>query len=143
MRSWKDDLRDQLKRHEGWVSTAYQDHLGYLTIGYGRLIDKNRNGGISLQEGEMLLQNDIDKVVAELNSRLDWFHRLPPRKKQALSNRAFQLGVNGLFNFRRMLNAVKNRQWSAARREALDSKWAVQTPKRANEIADILGEEEI
>jgi len=122
MRSWKDDLRDQLKRHEGWVSTAYQDHLGYLTIGYGRLIDKNRNGGISLQEGEMLLQNDIDKVVEELNNRIDWFHRLPPRKKQALSNMAFQLGVNGLFNFRRMLNAVRNRQWSPARIDALDYK---------------------
>ena len=140
MRSWKDDLRDQLKSHEGWVPNAYQDHLGYWTIGYGRLIDQSRGGGISLTEGEMLLQNDIEKVVSELSRRLDWFDRLPPRKKQALSNMAFQLGINGLFGFRRMLAAVRNRQWSAARREALDSRWAVQTPNRANEIADMLGE---
>lgn len=143
MRSWQDDLRDQLQRHEGWVPHAYRDHLGFWTIGYGRLVDPARGGGISQEEGALLLSNDIERVVRSLHDRIPWFARLPSRKKQALSNMAFQLGVNGLLGFRRMLKAVQHQNWSAARREALDSRWAKQTPARAQEIADMLGEEVI
>ena len=142
MSNWRHELRDQLKRHEGWVPHAYRDHLGFWTIGYGRLIDPARGGGLSLDEGEYLLRNDIEGRIATLRSRLAWFDRLPDRKKQALTNMAFQLGVNGLLGFRRMLHALQNRQWSEARREALDSRWAKQTPVRAREIANMLGEEE-
>lgn len=141
MAEWQTELVDQLKRHEGWVPHAYQDHLGFWTIGYGRLIDKDRSGRLSLMEGEILLDNDITRVVGELRSRLPWFERLPERKRQALANMAYQLGVNGLFGFRRMLRALHESNWSAAHREALDSRWAQQTPTRAREIARMLGEQ--
>ena len=55
---------DDLKRHEGLKLHAYQDHLGYWTIGYGRLIDKERGGGISETEAETLLENDIDRLAS-------------------------------------------------------------------------------
>jgi lysozyme len=142
MRSWRDDLVDQLKRHEGWRSHAYQDHLGWWTIGYGRMIDQRRGGGISEQEGALLLANDVELVVTALHQRIDWFGRLPPRKKQALANMAFQMGIDGLLKFHTTLNHLKNRNWSAARRSALESLWAKQTPTRAQEIAGMLGEEE-
>ena len=70
------------------------------------------------------------------------FRSLPDRKKQALANMAFQLGVTGLLNFRRMLAAIKDGDWTRARIEALDSKWASQTPARAKEIANMIGEQE-
>lgn len=138
---WQNELADQLKRHEGWRPYAYQDHLGYWTIGYGRLIDKERGGRITPVEGEMLLMNDINRVVTDLRDRFWWFERLPQRKKQALTNMAFQLGLGGLSGFRRMLKALKEGDWSAARREALDSLWARQTPERAREVAGMLGDE--
>jgi lysozyme len=142
MRAWTDDLRDQLKRHEGWRGHVYQDSLGFWTIGYGRLVDQSRGGGITPAEGEFLLNNDIDRVVRSLHAQIPWFDRLPPRKKIALANMTFQLGLQGLFGFRRMLHALQHGDWSAARREALDSRWAQQTPARAAEIAAMLGEED-
>lgn len=138
---WQTDLREQLKRHEGWVPHAYQDHLGFWTIGFGRLIDKNRGGRITEEEGEMLLSNDINQKVDELRRHLPWFDRLPPRKKQALANMAFQLGVQGLLRFERTLAAVELGEYAQAQKFALQSKWARQTPKRAQEIAAMLGEE--
>lgn len=141
MRSWHEDLEDQLTRHEGWRSSAYKDHLGFLTIGYGRLIDARRGGGLSEGEGRMLLRNDIARVIAELSSRLPWFQFLPPRKKQALANMAYQLGINGVLNFKRMIQALQGRHWATAECEALDSLWARQTPSRAREIARMLGED--
>jgi lysozyme len=140
MAEWQINLRDQLKRHEGWVPHAYQDHLGFWTIGYGRLIDKNRGGRITLMEGEMLLDNDINRVVDELRRRLPWFERLPERKKQALANMAFQMGVHGLLQFKRTLAAVELGQYKDAQKHALESKWARQTPARAQEVAQMLGE---
>jgi lysozyme len=141
MHSWRDELKFHLKRHEGFDPGAYQDHLGFWTIGYGRLIDKRRGGGISQQEAEMLLDNDIEARITALSNRLEWFQRLPPKKKLALANMAYQLGVDGVFGFRRMLAAMKRADWSEAKREALDSKWARQTPERAKEVAGWIGED--
>ena len=41
---------EQLKRHEGLRLHAYADSLGYTTIGYGRMIDKRKGGGITERE---------------------------------------------------------------------------------------------
>jgi lysozyme len=139
-RDWIEDLRDQLVRHEGVVLHAYQDHLGFWTIGIGRLIDKRRGGGLTRMEAEHLLMNDITRVVDELSQKIPFWSRLPASKRQALGNMAFQLGVNGLLNFRRMLASMSREDWESAEREALQSKWAEQTPKRAREIAAMIGE---
>jgi lysozyme len=36
------DIKQQLIRDEGVVPCAYQDHLGYWTIGVGRLIENEK-----------------------------------------------------------------------------------------------------
>ena len=42
-----DDLLNLIRKHEGFRASAYRDTRGYLTIGYGRLIDARRGGGIT------------------------------------------------------------------------------------------------
>ncbi len=138
---WITELRRQLIRHEGVVPYAYQDHLGFWTIGVGRLIDKRRGGGLSDNEIEYLLDNDIWKVMGQLQDRLPYWKSLSGKQKQALCNMAFQLGVNGLMNFKKMLNALDRRDFEEAEREALNSRWAEQTPNRAREVAAMLREE--
>ena len=132
-----EELKKQLLRHEGLVPHAYQDHLGFWTIGVGRLIDERRGGGISEDEAMVLLHNDIEKVKRQLQC-VDGFFFLPPDVKQALCNMAFQLGISGLLRFRNMWAALRRHDFKDAAREALDSKWATQTPKRAHEIAEMI-----
>ena len=50
----------------------------------------------------------------------------------------YQMGVSGLMRFRRMWAAIRRFDWTEAHREALDSLWAKQTPKRAREVAALL-----
>ena len=137
MKQARDDneLLATLRRYEGWVPHAYQDHLGFWTIGYGRLIDRRRGGGISREEGDYLLSNDVEQVERGLRSRLDCWDRLTITQRRALINMGFQLGVNGVMNFRRMVAALERSDWAEAEREALDSRWAQQTPGRATEVA--------
>ena len=33
-----EDLKERIKKHEGFVPKIYRDSLGYATIGYGHLV---------------------------------------------------------------------------------------------------------
>lgn len=138
MKAWEINLRKQLERHEGKVNHAYQDHLGFWTIGIGRLIDQRKGGGLSDEEINFLFANDINWVKHQLRKNLPWFEDSTDNVKQALCNMAFQLGIAGLLGFKRMLAALAAKNYELAYKEALDSRWAMQTPERAKEIATLL-----
>lgn len=131
----KAELTIQLRRDEGEVLTAYQDHLGYWTLGIGRLIDKRRGGGISPEESAYLLNNDIDKRIGELRRRLPWTTKLDDARFGALVNLSFQLGVDGLIAFKTTLALLEQAKYEAAGNQLLNSKLATQTPTRAQRIA--------
>lgn len=131
----KAELTKQLRRDEGEVLTAYQDHLGFWTIGVGRLIDKRKGGGITAEESAYLLSNDIDKREAELLRRAPWMAHLDSVRFGALLNMAFQMGVDGLLGFTNTLQMVRSGDYEGAASNMLRSKWAEQTPERAKRIS--------
>lgn len=138
MDPFKVELTAHLKREEGCVLQAYQDHLGYWTIGIGRLIDGRKGGGITEEEAEFLLGNDIDKVRRKLNMAIPWWNGQPPEIRVALASMAFQMGAQGMLNFRKMLAALERGNREKAAEEALDSAWARQTPERARRVAAMI-----
>ena len=131
----KAELTKQLRRDEGEVLSAYSDHLGYLTIGVGRMIDKRKGGGITAEESAYLLSNDIDKRQAELLRRAPWMAQLDPARFGVLLNMAFQMGVDGLLGFKNTLAMVKAGDYVGAASGMLHSKWATQTPERAQRLS--------
>lgn len=132
----RDRLTQQLRRDEGEVLHAYQDHLGYWTIGIGRLIDQRKGGGISAEESAFLLANDINVRIAALRQKLDWFDDLDEARQGVLVNMAFQMGVDGLLAFRNTLAMVKAGDYAGAASGMLQSVWAQQTPERAKRLSD-------
>jgi lysozyme len=129
------DLKSQLLREEGAESCAYQDSLGYWTIGVGRLIDPRKGGGLSNEEIDFLLENDIKTKTREVLLALPWMPRLSEPRQAVLIGMAFQMGMKGLLQFKRMLSAVEDGQYFEAAMEMLDSTWAKQTPARAARLA--------
>lgn len=135
----KEKLIKDLISDEGIRLNAYKDHLGYLTIGIGRLIDSRKAGGITEAEALYLLSNDVDRVLSDLQRNLPWFVSLSSARKIALANMAFQLGVAGLLRFKKMLAALEVGDYQEAYSQGLDSKWAKQdTPKRAHRITKMI-----
>jgi lysozyme len=132
----KPELTKQLRRDEDEILHAYPDHLGYLTIGVGRLIDKRKGGGITPEESAYLLSNDIDKRQAELLRRIPWVSTLDPVRFGSLLNMAFQMGVDGLLGFKNTLAMVRAGNYSEAAEGMLQSLWAKQTPARAKRISE-------
>ncbi|MEC8642766.1 MAG: hypothetical protein VXZ67_07640 [Pseudomonadota bacterium] len=59
-------------------------------------------------------------------------------RRHALVSMAFNLGGPRLAGFTRLRAAVRRSDWDEAAAEALDSRWAAQTGRRANDIAAML-----
>jgi len=129
-------ITKQIKSDEGLVLHAYDDSLGLLTIGYGRLIDHRKGGGITKQEAEYLLANDIERKLQELQERLPWIKKLDDVRKGVLLNMSFQLGVSGLMAFKNTLAKIETGDYEGAAVNMLQSKWATQTPNRAARMAE-------
>jgi lysozyme len=129
------DLKTQLLREEGAESCAYQDSLGFWTIGVGRLIDSRKGGGLSNDEINYLLDNDIKAKTREVLLALPWMPRLSDPRQAVLIGMAFQMGIGGLLKFKRTLGSIEDGQYGEAAVEMLDSAWAKQTPARAQRLA--------
>ena len=129
------DLKSQLLREEGAESCAYQDSLGYWTIGVGRLIDSRKGGGLSNEEIDYLLDNDIKAKTREVLLALPWMEKLNDARQAVLIGMAFQMGMKGLLQFKRALGSIEDGHYNKAAAEMMDSAWARQTFGRAARMA--------
>jgi lysozyme len=124
---------------EDEVLHAYQDHLGFWTIGVGILIDERKGGGITREESRYLLRNRIRRKADECEQRFEWWHAIDDVRRGVIVCMAFQLGTNGVANFKRMCAALRIRDYITASIEMLDSDWyRKQTPARAQRMAQIM-----
>lgn len=125
-----------IKRHEGFNSRPYKCTAGKLTIGWGRNIEDN---GISVQEAEFLLDNDILRCQLDLY-KYRWYLDQPYDVQIALLDMCFNMGINKLICFKKMIKALEDKDYTVAAMEALDSKWAKQVGDRAKTIAVMIRE---
>lgn len=141
------DSYSQLKRDEGEVLYVYDDATGkpivkgstvkgYPTVGIGILLDKDKGGGLRPEESEYIFRNRLKLLDAELTRRLPWISKLDPARKGVLINMAFQMGVTGLLGFKNTLALIQAGKYQEAARAMLQSKWATQTPARAQRLSN-------
>lgn len=162
METLKQKLTELLKIDEGCELKVYIDSVGEPTIGIGRCLttkglskdecdflklgtyDKNaviaklEVRGITLNEAEYLLSNDIDYFTSELSKSLSFFNKLPEIAKIVLLNMCFNLGVNGLLKFKNTLSFIEKGQYIAASKEMLNSNWKNQVGQRAYRLSKML-----
>ena len=76
-------LIEMLKLHEGVRSKVYMCSAGYETIGVGRNIAES-GLGLSDDEIEYLLNNDVKRVREELEDTYFWFAALNEARQDAM-----------------------------------------------------------
>lgn len=136
--SLKDLLLPQLMQDEGLRLKPYRCTEDKLTIGVGRNLEDR---GITEDEARYLLANDVDDVLGQL-AQVRIFHQQNTARQAVLANMTFQLGFAGVLAFRRMWAALDAEDFDQAAEEMLDSRWAIQTPNRAQRLAAIMREGE-
>lgn len=127
-------LRKSIISHEGIHRFPYVDTVGKITIGIGyNLTDRGMN--------DQWINNQYDRDVRyfydKLSEDFEWFRDLNQDRQVVLIDMAF-MGYRHFLSFKRMLDALENRDFNKASLEMLNSKWAIQTKKRAAELADAM-----
>jgi len=126
------NLIAQLKRHEGLELMPYKCTSGKTTIGVGRNLE---DIGITEQEAELLLLNDIGRVKQELVND-QWYMDLDPVRKAVIENMSFNLGYPTLKKFQNMIASISEGDYETASKEMLDSRWSKQVGQRSIELAE-------
>lgn len=126
-------LRDCLRvRHDG----------DNLVVGVGHDIQPKDmlwyGGRITVQQMNDFLQEDINIALQGAAILVDDYATHPPNVQVVIAAMVFQLGYQGTSKFKRALAAVNAGEYAVASDEMLDSKWARQTPNRAQAMAALM-----
>lgn len=133
-------LEQQLIRHEGYRQFPYKCSARVLTVAIGRNL---KDRGISEDEAKYMLHNDIEICKQELNLLYPIVKVLNSARYNVLINMCFNIGIKRLSKFKRMWAAIEIGDFEEASRQMLDSKWARQVGKRADELAKIMEKGEL
>lgn len=123
---------EQLKRDESVRLKPYTDTVGKLTIGVGRNLT---DVGISNDESDYLLANDIARARADLLRFLPWTTSMDEVQREVLTNMVFNMGVHRLLEFKRTLALIQTGNYDAASTEILNSAWAEEVNARAHRLS--------
>ena len=121
-------LIDDIKQEEGFKGIVYKCTEGFDTIGYGTRLP------LSEKEAEMILEYRLNILKSNLSDSL-YMLDIDKKAWDILYNMVYQMGVKGVLNFKNMIKALEAKDYKRAGDEMLDSKWAKQTPARANRLS--------
>ena len=144
----KQKLINLISDHEGVKLKVYDDYtgkelkagdvlVGHPTIGIGRNVAKN-GLGISQEEAEFMLMNDIERVKEEIkNFPIEHLNEV---RTAIIIDMAFNMGITR-FNpaiWKKTFQAIVNEDWQKATTEMLDSNWARQTKRRSARLSQMM-----
>jgi lysozyme len=113
-------LIESIKDSEGGRLKLYKCPAKKWTIGWGRNIQEN---GISSDEAEFMLKNDLNRCKLELESRLTFFYDLNDARQNVLIEMVFNMGITRFMTFKHTLHYIEKEQFGFASHEMLKSKW--------------------
>ncbi len=130
------ELKAVIKKHEQFKPYLYRDTSGKLTIGWGRNLESR---GISVDEAELMFENDFVTAINDLKF-YRWYIDQPKIVQYALIDMCFNLGIIKLLGFKKMIQALHDKDYRKAALEVLDSKYASQVRDRAKDNAIMIRE---
>ena len=135
------DLMERIKKHEGFVPKIYKDSLGFATIGYGHLVlpgeQWEEGKEYSKEQLEHVFKTDFNNAVGQATGLMDGMD-LDDKAREVIIEMVFQLGVGGVGKFKKMWEALRNKDYGEASFQMMDSRWAKQTPNRAESLSKVM-----
>ncbi len=134
-------LLQSVKDHEGYRNKVYLDTLGKRTVGVGHLCIEDFWEDDKEYEEKFLmtiLEHDVQTAIkgAEDLMQEHGCSDIDDLAKELIIEMVFQLGKTGVSKFRNMWKHLSAMEYSSAASEMLDSRWAKQTPNRAQNMSN-------
>jgi len=92
--------------------------------------------GLSQDEIDLLLTNDINRSIKDLTDHIEWVNSLDEPRRIVLVNMCFNMGISRLLHFQKMLAALQSGDYQKAADEMIDSAWYKQVGVRALELVN-------
>ena len=129
------NLTELLKKHEGVKYELYKCTSDKWTIGVGRNLE---DVGISEEEADYLLQNDIERTIELMDDYIPWHDNLDLVRHEALVNFVFNVGIGTAMKFKKAMSALEEGNYDVAADEMMDSNWSKQVGHRAVEVTQMI-----
>jgi lysozyme len=143
-----DIIKEDLVRHEGYVTSIYLDSEMLPTFGVGHLVvetdpEYSWPVGTPVADQRILdvFHEDFLDALEDAESLVEGLYNHPDNVIRVLVNMAFNLGRTRLRRFKKMLAAIENRDYTTAADEMVDSKWYRQVKRRGVELTNTMRNE--
>jgi lysozyme len=140
-----EQIKEDLVRHEGYVTEIYLDSENLPTFGIGHLVTENDMEytwpvGTPVTDERILqvFHDDCKVAIDDAEQLVDDLYCHPDSVIRVLVNMVFNLGRPRLSKFKNMLTAVNDKDYSKAADEMIDSKWYRQVKTRGVELVEIM-----
>tara|TARA_R110002051_G_scaffold282976_1_gene344707 strand:+ start:761 stop:1243 length:483 start_codon:yes stop_codon:yes gene_type:complete len=140
----------EISADEGKVLHAYLCSQSHKTVGIGhKVLETDAENALpihgtnddvpaeeSISEGRCyeLFQEDVQIAISGCQKIYSNWEELPQEAQHILVNMCFQLGQGGLGKFKNFKAAVEDQNFTLGAVEMMDSRWAGQTPERAERL---------
>lgn len=132
------EIREMIKRHEGYVGHIYRDTAGVLTCGWGHALHENSK--VPVAASNAFFEQDWEEAIRGYKS-LDLV--LDRVRRAVLIDMIFNLGLTGFKKFEKMWAAIQKGDWEEAGRQMESSRWFKQVGKRGEELKKMMETGEI
>ncbi len=140
-----DQIKEDLVRHEGYVTEIYLCSENYPTFGIGHMVTENDMEhtwpvGTPVTDERILqvFHDDCKVAIADAELLINNLSDHPDFVSRVLVNMAFNIGRPRLSKFKNMLAAIEAKDYNRAADEMIDSKWYHQVGRRSQELVEMM-----
>lgn len=140
-----DQIKEDLVRHEGYVTEIYLCSENYPTFGIGHMVTEKDMEytwpvGTPVTDERILqvFHDDCKVAIEDAELLINDLADHPDSVSRVLVNMVFNLGRPRLSKFKNMLAAIEAKDYERAAEEMKDSKWYHQVGRRSKELVEIM-----
>ena len=129
-----EQTKEAVKKEEGYRLETYHCTEGHLTGGYGHKMLEGEVAPTDHAGWLVLFERDFARAVTGADDLLMLCPNIKDTARNIVVEMVYQMGAFGVSKFKGMLKALQDEDYKTASVEMLDSRWAKQTPNRANRM---------
>jgi lysozyme len=131
-----EQTKEAVKKEEGYRLETYKCTEGHLTGGYGHKMLKGETPPTDHAGWLKIFERDFAKAMTGAEELLMLCPNIHETARHIVVEMVYQMGAYGVSRFKKFLQALQDSDYKEASVQMLDSRWAKQTPNRANRMSE-------
>ena len=131
-----EQTKEAVKKEEGYRLETYKCTEGHLTGGYGHKMLEGEVPPTDHAGWLKIFERDFAKAMTGAEELLMLCPNIHETARHIVVEMVYQMGAYGVSRFKKFLQALQNSDYKEASVQMLDSRWAKQTPNRANRMSE-------